>query len=59
MVEYISKRIKENKEKSKVVVNTAQTSQADELIKFKKMYDDGIITEEEFLKAKERIINNL
>ena len=60
-VEYISKKIKELKDKPKKVEisNSPQLSQADELIKFKKLLDEGIISEDEFAKAKERIINKL
>ena len=40
-------------------INTADSglSIADELIKFKKLKDDGVITEDEFQKQKEKLLN--
>lgn len=57
--EYISKKIKECKNQTIKVENNSSLSNADELIKFKQMFDDGIITEEEFVKIKEKIIGKL
>lgn len=55
-VDFITEKIKNQTLETK---NAAHMNQADELIKFKKMFDEGIITEEEFNKVKEKIINNL
>lgn len=41
-----------NREKNKLI----QTSEADELRKFKKLFDDGIITEEEFNFKKNKLL---
>lgn len=35
---------------------TSSTSQADEIMKFKKLFDDGIITQEEFEKKKQELL---
>lgn len=58
-VEFISKKIKECKKQTIEVENKSSFSSTDELIKFKQMLDNGIITEEEFVKIKEKIIGKL
>lgn len=45
------------KEQDKVSNNNASVSVADELVKMKKLFDDGILSKEEFEKAKEKILN--
>jgi hypothetical protein len=53
----VMKKISEAKSQSNVVAQTVQaTSDADELTKFKKLLDDGIITQEEFDKKKAQIL---
>lgn len=58
-VAFISKKVEELKKEKDEIINNQNTNNADELIKYKKMLDDGIITEEEFLIIKERIIKKL
>lgn len=50
-------KAQEMKEASKVdVYNNYQVSNADEIIKFKQLLDDGIITQEEFDKKKQELL---
>ncbi len=57
--EFISNKVKECKKQTVEVDIKSSVSKADELIKFKKMFDEGIISEEEFVKIKEKIIGKL
>tara|TARA_B100000242_G_C42977454_1_gene453691 strand:+ start:872 stop:1117 length:246 start_codon:yes stop_codon:yes gene_type:complete len=45
-----------SKEKDKNDINELKQDLSDEISKLKKMHDDGVITEEEFKKAKEKIL---
>ena len=51
---YILQRISECK---LVSANSASISSADEILKFKKLLDQGIITQEEFEKKKKELLN--
>jgi hypothetical protein len=42
-----------------IVVEQKQTSVADELVKIKKLYDDGILTKEEYEAAKKKLLEKL
>ena len=50
---YILKRMSECKN---VMVATSQTSNADEILKFKQLLDQGIITQEEFERKKQELL---
>lgn len=54
--EELLRKIKETKDK-KIATATPETSAADELTKFAKLKEDGIITEEEFEAKKKEILN--
>jgi len=58
LVTEITKLLHELKDNSKnVVIQTVSAvSQADELAKFKKLFDDGILTAEEYEKKKNQIL---
>ena len=45
-----------SKEKDENDINELKQDLSDEIFKLKKMHDDGVITEEEFKKAKEKIL---
>lgn len=51
----IMEKIKEYK--NNTTKDTDKISEADEIIKFKKLLDDGIITREEFEKKKKQLLN--
>ncbi len=58
--EYCRKKIKEVQTKANVVyAQPQQVSGADEIIKYKKLLDDGIITQEEFDKKKKEILERM
>ena len=44
------------KNSQETIVPVINSDNTDELLKFKKMYDDGIITEEEFLIVKKELL---
>ena len=50
---YIMKKISECKNNN---VNIINTSNADEILKFKKLLDEGIISQEEFERKKQEIL---
>ena len=45
-----------SKEKNESDMNEIKNDLSIEISKLKKMYDDGVITQEEFIKAKEKIL---
>lgn len=55
MYNYIQNKIIEC-QKSTIVINNENNSIADEIIKFKKLLDDGIITQEEFEEKKKQLL---
>ena len=48
---------KNQKDKESSSENINDTSVSEELIKIKELYETGVITKEEFLKAKDKILN--
>ena len=54
--DYIHERVRMSKESHNETI-IQQTSSADELLKFKKLLDDGIITQEEFDAKKKQLLN--
>ena len=55
-VQFIEDYIKQPEKQDKLQ-NFNNGSKADELIKYKQLFDDGAITEEEYKKKKEELLN--
>ena len=56
IADYISRRIEECKSGMEHAVTPPAISSADEIVKFKNLYDQGIITEEEFNAKKKQLL---
>lgn len=51
-------KAQEMQKEKNVIHNTSISSNADEILKFKKLLDEGIITQEEFERKKQELLNN-
>ena len=55
----VAEEFKPKTKQQVIVVEQKQTSVADELVKIKKLYDDGILTKEEYEAAKKKLLEKL